>query len=131
MMMLQKPKGLIRSATSGAEFKQQELQANKDLKLQVLEGNLTDVLESFDLETGKSVLAVYVRKSHLHYEENKYIDMKVVNNPIFINVISKYFAFTGIIELSREISALKHFNISSNEYPCLAQSFWRIRLFAV
>jgi len=105
--------------TSGLEFKQQEIQSNREFKIDALEGNLGDVLDSFDFETKKQILIVYVRKSHIYTLDNKMIDLKILNQPMVVHVINKYFAFTGAIELSKELHALKKYSIESAEYPCL------------
>lgn len=114
-----KNKGLAKPMTSGLEFKQQELQSNRDFKVETLESNLSEALDSFDFETKKPILIVYVRKSHIYASENKVIDLKILNQPMFVHVVNKYYAFTGVLELSKELSALKKFNIASSEYPCM------------
>lgn len=113
-------KGVKRPVTSGTEFRFQEFDGNKDFKIDVLEGNLSDVLESFDFETTKKILMVYVRRSHIHASENKQIGQKLLNHPTFVKIVHKYFAFTGVVEISREAAALKRFDIPSSEFPCLA-----------
>jgi hypothetical protein len=114
-----KNKGMPKPVTSGAEFKQQELQSNRDFKVETLEGNLSDVIDSFDLETKKGMLIVYVRRAHIYASENKLIDLKILNHPAFVHVVNKYFAFTGVIELSKETAALKRFKVDSTEFPCM------------